>query len=184
VSDHSISIVDIEVSKRDAKAAAASIVTYLVDRQIVASRKTNCVLSLKAKGYPPGDKYAAACVKPFPSFLTLDSNGLEVCLGRDPFLAIENGLEVSCPKCRHKILEPDDAWMEATEEWYKGNDKASYACPKCRKPTLLPRWDGPFPWGYGKLGLTFWNWPELKPKFVKDVAGVLGHEVRVVHCHM
>lgn len=184
MSDNSTTIVDIEVTKKGAKAAAARAVEYLAGRGIIQKRASKCVMGMGDKGYAPGPKYAAACVRPFPALSELAVNGLEVCARREVFLAFENGLEIACPKCRHKIMDPDDAWMDAVEVWHGGDDEAAYACPKCKKKQRLALWDGPFPWGFGNLGLTFWNWPDLKPAVVKEVAKVLGHEVRVVRAHM
>ncbi len=184
MSDNSVTVVDIEVSKRDAKAAAARVVEFLVDRGIVQKQLTKCILAQDKKGHAPGPNYAKASGKVYPQIVELAVNGLEVCIGREVFTAFENGLAVKCPKCKHETADPDDAFMDAAGQWHLGDDDVQYACPKCGKSQKLVLWDGPFPWGFGNVGFTFWNWPDLKPAFVREVAKVLGHDVRVVRAHL
>jgi hypothetical protein len=53
--------------------------------------------------------------------------------------------------------------------------------PQCRQAVGLNDWIWHPPWGFGCLGFTFWNWPELRPQFVADVSRRLDH--RVVRAH-
>lgn len=183
MSDSSSTIVDIEISKRAANAAADRVIEYLVERRIIRAKPTPCVLS-EAKGYAPATRYAEACDRPRPSLLKTTANGLEVCIGRSVFVGFENPLVVRCPGCKYQTEDADDAWMVAVGQWHEGDDSVTYACPKCNKPRRLVLWDGSFPWGFGNLGFTFWNWPDLKQGFIKEVAGILGHEVRVVRARL
>jgi hypothetical protein len=36
------------------------------------------------------------------------------------------------------------------------------------------------PWGFGSLGITFWNWGELSDAFVAEPLAHLGHRVMLV----
>jgi hypothetical protein len=182
LSDDSQSIVDIEAKGREVERLARRVCEYLAGRNIVAASKRDCVLSAAA-GYPPGKKYAEACTRPAArGFARLVTNGVAVEVKRTVFDAGENGLEVACPACRAKVLEADEAWSLAVGAWWEGNDGAAYACRKCRKTAALNAYDGRFPWAFGSLGFTFWNWPPLSDAFVAEVAKVLGHRVRVVRC--
>ncbi len=61
------------------------------------------------------------------------------------------------------------------EAWYEGDDAVTFPCPDCGKPERLVDWAGEFPWGFGNLGFTFWNWPPLSASFVREVTELLGH---------
>ena len=61
------------------------------------------------------------------------------------------------------------------EAWYEWDDAVTFPCPDCGKPERLVDWEGEFPWGFGNLGFTFWNWPPLSASFVREVTELLGH---------
>ena len=184
MSDHSQSIVDIEATPRRAKILARGVCEQLEARGIIAALRPGCVLGAES-GHPPGKKYAEACrSRGNAGFLRLLTNGMAVEVTRTVFDAGGNGLEVACPACKAKVLDADERWTDAVGAWSEGNDGASYACPKCRKKAPLNAWDGPFPWAFGCLGFTFWNWPPLEDSFVESVAEVLDHRVRVVRCRL
>jgi len=48
----------------------------------------------------------------------------------------------------------------------------------------LAEWRGPWPWGFGNLGLTFWNWPPLSEKFVQTITSKLRHRTVLVRAHI
>lgn len=109
---------------------------------------------------------------------------MRVTTGRTVFEAGGDGLEVACPSCKHRIDEATDKWMSAVRAWYEGDDRAAFSCPGCRRKASLNDWDGPWPWAFGHIGFTFWNWPPLKESFVSEVAKALGHRTRLVRGHI
>jgi hypothetical protein len=74
--------------------------------------------------------------------------------------------------------------MEAVDAWADGDDATTYACPHCAHEERLAEWGGQWSWGFGNLGLAFWNWPPLSERFVSEVARKLGHRVKRVYCHV
>lgn len=155
MSDNAQTIVDVEAKARDAKKLASRVCDHLRGLEVIGPKKKGCVLGADA-GYSPGKRFADACEgKANPGFTKLLTNGMEVVAHRTVFEAGGNGLEVVCPKCKKKIIDGDDAWFEAAGAWFEGDEAAAYACPKCRKPSPLNDWDGPWPWAFGNLGFKF-----------------------------
>jgi hypothetical protein len=76
--------------------------------------------------------------------------------------------------------EHGDAWVEAVDAWSEGEDTVVFACPECGRPERLTEWSGEWPWGFGNLGLEFWNWSPLSERFVREVAEQLGHRTVLV----
>jgi hypothetical protein len=109
--------------------------------------------------------------------LDLDTNGLAIQVGRTVFSTI--GGELTCRACEAQV-EPEDTWFEAVDAWYAGDDGVMFACPECGQPERLTEWSGNFPWGFGNLGFTFWNWPALSARFVQEFTEKLGHRIVVV----
>jgi hypothetical protein len=52
-------------------------------------------------------------------------------------------------------------------------------CPHCGHSVGLNDWTWSPPWGFGYLGITFWNWPPVKSEFLAEIGDRLGH--RTVH---
>lgn len=76
---------------------------------------------------------------------------------------------------------PTDAWEElsdAIQVWFDGG-AGDHSCPNCRHLIGLNDWTWSPPWGFGHLGIDFWNWPQLSPHFLAEVSQRLGH--RTVH---
>jgi len=95
---------------------------------------------------------------------------------------------VACRFCGTRIEvqdesgDPNPAWRELSDliqTWYD-TGTASRPCPGCGRELTLNDWDWlPHEWGFGYLGVVFWNSPGLDPGFVAEVSRVLGH--RTVH---
>jgi hypothetical protein len=200
MSTWSDTIVDIDVTAQEAPRLAEVIRTWLVGEGIIEPE-----ISGPAEGHPPGASYRIAiesdedvvarqyggyyCVR---SVLDTKPNGLEILVGREMSLSYQNGLELRCNTCRYTfdLLEDSDSaasafseWENACDAWLKGDDQASFACPKCGQGTLLAEWRGPRLWGFGNLALRFWNW-SLSEKFIHTVASKLGHRTVLVRAHI
>ena len=117
------------------------------------------------------------------SFLGLSTNGVEFAVGRQVFDAGGNGIELQCDACGVSF-EPDDSWMDAVSAWFGGDDLVSFPCPSCGQQALLTEWRGPWPWGFGNLGIAFWNWPPLSDDFIHALTRKLGHRTVMVRRHL
>jgi len=183
MSDASQVIVDIEASEAEAARLAEEIRAWLAAQGVIAQGPSDCVLG-EGEGYAPGPGYGVALVPgSVDEFLRLRTNGLCLRAGRAVFDPGANGTELRCEACG-VAFEPGDDWFDAVGAWAGGDDDASFACPDCQRTRRLAEWRGPWPWGFGNLGLEFWNWPPLSDAFVRAVGERLQHRVVVVRSHL
>jgi hypothetical protein len=157
------SIVDIDVTAREAARFAEIVRAWLLAEGVIEPE-----INDRAEGHPPGASYLIAiesdedvfagqysgfyCVRSVPD---TRPNGLEIFVGREMFLSYQNGLELRCDRCGYTFDLPEDSdfaasafseWEDAADAWLKGDDQASFACPKCGEHTL-PRMARPTPVG-------------------------------------
>jgi predicted RNA-binding Zn-ribbon protein involved in translation (DUF1610 family) len=180
VSEWFQTIADVEATAEEAEGLAAAALAWLVESGIVVAEETDCTLD--GPGHAPGPNYATAVTHPDPNFLTLHENGLSVVTGQTVFFSM-GADEVTCPQCGQvtPLEHDDDAWQALADTigvWYDGGS-GDHPCPACGKAVGLNEWTWSPPWGFGYLGLKFWNWPELSPQFLAEVSRRLGH--RTVH---
>jgi hypothetical protein len=214
LSDHAQIVVDTEVSAEQAPELANIVRAWLVREQIIRQEESDSVLGdtghrpgincQAAIRIDPDGKarlqrlLGAAMVSPAwsaaleeaiggpayqESFLGLSTNGVEFAVGRRVFDAGGNGIELQCDACGVSF-EPDDLWSDAVGAWFSGDDLVSFPCPSCGQQALLTEWRGPWPWGFGNLGIAFWNWPPLSDDFIHAIARKLGHRTVLVRRHL
>jgi hypothetical protein len=94
-----------------------------------------------------------------------------------------NGIELLCNACGVSF-QPDNLWCDAAGAWFDGDDLASFPCPSCGQRALLTEWRGPWLWGFGNLGVAFWNWPPLSDSFLHAITGKLRHRTVFVRRHL
>lgn len=169
-------IADVEVTERESSALAVSAVAWLAATGVVAAAPTACVLDGGGAGHAPGPRYTDAVAADGHALLDTRPNGLQVVTGRTVFSAL-GADQVACPRCHTAAAW--DGVEDAIAEWYAGGD-GRRACPACGSALALNDWDWEPRWAFGCLGLTFWNWPPLRPDFVAGVAGRLGHRAVLV----
>jgi hypothetical protein len=117
------------------------------------------------------------------SFLGLWTNGVKFAVGGRVFDAGGNGIELECDACGVSF-EPDNSWYDAAGAWFDGDDLVSFPCPSCGQQPLLTEWHGPWPWGFGNLGIEFWNWPPLSDDFTEAITRQIGHRTVMVRLHL
>jgi hypothetical protein len=185
MSDSSQAIVDVDAGAEEAPRLAKELRRWLSAEGIVEPDPSDCILG-EGQGHAPGPRFLVAVESP-PSateeFLALASNGLRIAVGRQVFDTGGNGIELTCAGCG-STFEPGSGWMDAVAEWHSGNDDAAFSCPFCNNRQRLARWRGPCAWGFGHLGLEFWNWPSLSREFVRGVEHRLKHRTVLVRCHL
>ena len=188
MSDNSQAIVDVEVQEAAAQKLADDICAWLVQMGIIKAETSPGSTLDEGEGHEPGPRHAVALAgKPDRDWLATVENGggggVSLLVGRQVFDAGGNGIELKCPAC-NKVFEPGDNWGETVSEWFEGDDDAAFACPSCGKSQRLAEWRGPWPWGFGNLGIVFWNWPPLSESFVREVSERLGHKTVLVRCYL
>ncbi|MBA0053014.1 hypothetical protein E0L36_19690 [Streptomyces sp. AJS327] len=176
-------IVDTEATPEEAPGLAANVVDWLVADGVILAERTDCVLGADA-GHAPGTRYGDAVQQPDPELVNLWSNGLHATVGRTVFDAGQGEPSaVTCPHCAVEIRLVDEYWSPVEESWHRfapavgswaEGDDEPVACPSCDRAAPVHTWHWADYFAFGSLGFTFWNWPDLRPEFVADVARRLG----------
>jgi hypothetical protein len=180
VGDWFQTIADVEATSDDAEGLAAATLAWLTESGIVIGEATDCVLA--GLGHAPGPRYTTAVTQAEPVLLRLRTNGVAFDTGRTVHFSM-GADKVTCPYCRHTIAltdehgDPNDAWQDLSDTigiWYDGGS-GERPCPNCARAVDLNDWTWSPPWGFGNLGITFWNWPQLSPQFLAEMTTRLGH---------
>ena len=175
-------VVDTQVSAEQAPELANIVRAWLVGEQIIEQEESESVLS--GTGHRPGMNYRAAIKLDLDTFLGVGGvNGVKFAVGRQVFDAGGNGIELECNVCGVSF-EPNDSWYHAAGAWFDGDDLVSFPCPSCGQQALLTEWRGPWPWGFGNLGIEFWSWPPLSDDFIQAITRKLGHRTVIVRLHL
>jgi len=177
--DHYQTIADLDVDLADSLNLGNEILAWLVDRYIVSSAPSDCILSDK-RGYAPGPKfYDVVNIDPVTDItLRLRTNGLEIVVGRTVFYNTA-GPNPFCPKCNASFND-HSAWSDAANEWYGDNGPGLLTCDQCGNIQSVTRWRYDPAWGFGNLGFKFWNWPQFKQSFIEEVTNRLAHQTVLV----
>lgn len=162
MSDSFISIVPDKIDNTRVKGIADKVIDQLVQRGIIKRELTDCTLG--DKGHAPGDNFKDAIEGDDSGLKTLLTNGLEIITTRQVFHNGGNGLyEITCPDCNANIIEAD--WGKALDEWTNETGLNKIVCPQCNIEHSITDYNFDPTWGFGTLGFTFWNWPDLKEDF-------------------
>ena len=178
-------LVDVEVSVKEAPAAAKKVLARLRELGLIAGRlNKRCVLG--ESGYPAGPAIAKYC-RFEKDFVELTNSGVETFIGRHfnvGALVDFHGLD--CPAC-YTTTGPyekrfGDAITRAVAEWTEQTGKAELTCPACKKKIPFTQWKCYPDLGFGNLSFTVWNWPQLdganwKIDIPGIVAEVTGHKI-------
>jgi predicted RNA-binding Zn-ribbon protein involved in translation (DUF1610 family) len=179
VSDQTQVVVDVDARPEEAERLAEPMRAWLVAEGVVAPGP--------ARGGgrdAPGPRWTRATGPGAdPGFLGVDPNGVEVVAERRVWDAGENGIALRCASCG-EAFEPGEEWSVAVGAWAEGDGAAAFGCPRCGASASLQDWRGDWPWGFGALGIQFWNWPPLSQEFVTALAARLGHRVVVVRSRL
>ncbi len=195
MSEHSVTIVDVETALCDAPALAQRMLAWLQAEGIVgegiregdihrqwlqsiggdtASRRVEEDRTV----YRPGPNVHKAS-SPKARLDGLLVNWLEIDIERQIFDAGEYGLGVFCPSCSSNQREHYEAWGNAMSEWLKGSTGA-FDCADCGAEAPLQQWRFDPVWAFGNLGFRFCNWV-LEEEFIADFTNRLGTAHKVVH---
>lgn len=197
VGDSFRTVVDLDAAPAEAEGPAGRTLGWLVREGVVAAERTDCALGAAwdyppvrqwVKGHPPAQHWAKAVLAPEGR----PAHGLDIRVGRTISWGGEGSVTcATCPVCgaqtdvcAHASALKRNAWgvfAEAIDLWRR-TGAAAVGCAACGREVDLPGWhwsdDG---LAFGYLGLTFWNWPPLDPRFVADLARALGGHRVVLH---
>ncbi len=197
MSEHSVTIVDVDVSLPDAPAVAERMLAWLQNEGIISEGVregdlyrdwlrsiggdlTSSLLSRDRIVYRPGPGARKACDTSVRCDLL--KNWLEIDIERQVFHAGEHGVGVRCASCDADQTERGETWGHAIDDWYNGGDGA-FCCDACNTLAPLRDWTFDPVWAFGHLGFRFCDWI-LKPDFLAEFQRRLGHEIRVVYAHL
>jgi len=185
VGDFYETLADVEATPDEVPHLATSVVNWLVDSGVIEPERSDCTYG-DAGGYRPGPNYALAVAKPEPAFMHLYTNGVEVISRSHTVFTSLEADAVTCPLCGavtdlvDERWKPNARWDELStviSGWSSGLADDHHPCWHCGVHVSLNDWQWAPPWAFGHLGFTFWNWPELSPRFVEALSRRLGHRV-------
>jgi hypothetical protein len=196
MSQHPVTIVDIDVDLTEAPAQAARMVAWLQSEGIIGEgvrtgelyrRWLSSIGSNHASErvndpkvvYPPGPSVSKACKVDLSG---LFYNWLEVDIERQVFTAGEHGFGIFCPSCTADQTETGRKWGDAISDWYEGGD-GKFSCAACGIEAPVVQWTFDPVWAFGNLGFRFCDWV-LEPAFILAFQEKLGNESKVVYAHL
>jgi hypothetical protein len=171
-------IVDRDVSEADAPLLAERMRGWLSERGVIGATTQGWS---EGPSFRPGPAYEETLKEPQPDVLDTPHGFFTLKVGKRLVFSSPDG-EVTCRACGSTVDlgTHGDAWVEAVGRWYEGDDSVPFPCPKCGRPEQLTEWAGEWPWGFGNLGLEFWDWTPLSERFVSELTAQLGHRTVLV----
>jgi len=97
-------------------------------------------------------------------------------IGRNIYWS-EWGHNLYCPVCQYTFEPEDEDALEAMAQWERGEPAREVGCPECKLRKPLTDWDSDF--GYGNLGIEFWDRPPLAYWFVHRVQRLTDSRITV-----
>jgi hypothetical protein len=170
-------IVDRDIDESESPRAGKLLHDWFAQEGIICPIPTECVLGNEF-GYPPGAAYSKAVEREDPNLFTLRTNGVSIICKREVYHRTEH-TELVCSECMKRTAMSDD-WGKAVGEWSQHQGPGLLKCPHCGSFRPITEWTHAPPWGFGDLGLRFWNWPSLKQSFVGDIETILQHRLRFI----
>jgi hypothetical protein len=197
LSEHTVTLVDVDVSLANAPAFAARMLAWLQSEGIVGEGAragdiyhdwlasfggdlSSPLVRDDRVVHRPGPQVRRACDA--AASLDVLKNWLGVDIERQVFTGGEHGIGIRCPACDADQTEVGGVWGPAIEDWYQGGDGA-FRCDACGTTAPLRDWTFDPVWGFGNLGFRFCDWI-LKPDFIAAFEQKLGHRMKIVHAHL
>lgn len=178
MSDHTVWIVDFDVSLADAETTAQRVLEHLVRIEVVQPHTFRRPYSCEDL-YLPGSKAQRY------SEQVDECCGLLVEYGRNVYHSGCNGqvdtMPALCPRCHTWHPAGRVAWLAAIQPWLDAVPGEGVLCPTCTRNSALEEWDfGEWGWAFGNLGFGFRNWP-VQRKLAEELAAASGHRMRIVY---
>lgn len=155
---------------------------WLIAQQIIAAEATDCVLGANG-GHRPGAGSESWCdlsqttAESRALWRTLVVNGMEIVAGGVIAVRMDDTPgALWCPHCGTEMAFGD---FDAALTHWRDHAEAMLDCPACGVASPLDAWGGE-DWAFGRLALTFWNWPPLSAAFVKELENATGYKLRTI----
>ena len=184
------------------KELSQKILKWLQSNEIIESELSDCIMTMKNKGYKPGNKHIDV-IGYDENILRLQVCGLEIKTEREVFNAgaFTAMTKLECPNCntnRFEGITPQDFFTDnCTEEQLKrfdtvfpefdkwsNNEKATLICPHCSTESNLIDYKTDSSIAFSNLGFTFWNWPDLKEEFILELKSEIGTDIIRMNGHI
>jgi hypothetical protein len=187
MSDTYRAIVDLQATPDEAQALARRVVWRLSEEGLIMPSPAPDATLGDGGGYRPGHRIADLYHRPeYKWFLTLTTNGMEVCA--KPYVNLWGftiNEDAACPQCyvvlpfENLIIE---RFAEAASQFIAGNSRPAVCCPRCSASSAVQEWKTRVHLGFAYLAFQFWNWPPFDPiDWNLDIPGLiseeLGHDV-------
>jgi hypothetical protein len=171
MNDDLTTLVDTQLDRDDAPAAAMALYRRLVGMQAIVpvpdADPVRFAVLAAFPGFPGVDTAAVVAIEIHANGHRWQSNGLgEVTLveggGENGLFCRTHGnFGACCPECAHVVIpgeDGSDALEEAVAIWCETPDSAFLACPACATWTPLPHWHSPnHDFAVGHFGITLWG---------------------------
>ena len=181
MSDFNISLISNKTQTTEIKIVRKIALDYLIYKEIIEEQETDCTLNSN-KGYLPGNKASTVLNEQTDLvFKNLWTNGVEIIKEKTVFHTGGNGVDyLNCPICNSNIVNTN--WGNYIDNWLNGKDD-SFDCPNCLNKIHITNCNFEPVWGFSDFGITFWNWPDLKESFIKEMEEVLNLKLKKIYCH-
>jgi hypothetical protein len=170
MNDETTSLVDTQLERDDAPAAAVALYRRFVAMQAIEPapdvRGTRFAVGPSFPGFVAADAGRVAAVE-------FHANGYRWMPNEGGAMLVDGGGEnglfcrtrgnfgAACPECDHVVIPGEDgseALEEAVAIWCEAPDSAFLACPACAVWTPLPQWRSPnHDFAVGHFGITLWG---------------------------
>lgn len=170
MSEHFQSVVFPDAPLESAHKLGVKLIGWMQQQTIIVALASECALG---KGYAPANRFyqvaESATDTAIPGLLELVTNGVRLITERTVFHAGEVGFASICPRCGARCDSFEDVG-DAIDAWYKGEQPKDVICHTCNHSDDLLGWCFDPMYGFGNLGLTFWNWPVLSSAFLDKLS--------------
>lgn len=183
MSQHSVTIVDLDVRGGEAEKRAVVVRDWLIETGVIVPNTERDDL-WQPSAFAAGPNAALA----FPGYEAdqselgvLANSGVDISSARAIYHPVGNEEPPSCPACGAELDDEENAHI--LNEWIESGEP-KVGCSSCGVASLIGDWPGEWTYHVGELAVTFNNWPPLSDAFVEDVGRRLGDRWRVVKQHV
>ena len=132
-------ILDIKISQEDATEKAEQIRGWMINKGIILSELSDCVLGEEG-GYPPGTEYSQITKGRSELVAELTVNGVEISAQREYAHGMIDEHTIKCNHCG-AVSETPEECFEGIGRWLEGEDEPLISCPACNVAKPYNEWE-------------------------------------------
>lgn len=176
-----------DLPRNDADFVAKKVHEWLLDSQIIAEPKTNCVLgSEDGLGYPPGQKVGAMLEAPteqeVESMRAQLTNGFEICSEAKIYHLYQGFPEHFTYRCSNcDSILTDEFFGDCVaklDDWIEDEQLGNVDCPDCGLSSLVSDWiTDPPCLMFSNFGVTIWKWRTVSDEFIREMSKMTGSKI-------